>query len=68
MIHERITCPKCDGYGFLVRQEVCVENRFGELVMQETDRFAAPTDKEAENEMSDLDPKPCNCFLGTVRK
>jgi hypothetical protein len=36
--------------------------------MKETDKFSAPTDEQAENDMSDLDPKLCDCFLGTVRK
>lgn len=63
---ERVTCPRCNGHGFLVRQLEEVLNRRGDWVAVETDRYAAPTDKQAESDMSDLDPKACNCFLGTV--
>ena len=46
---QRKTCPRCNGYGFLVKQEDVVETRSGKLVMVETDRYAAPTDKQADS-------------------
>jgi hypothetical protein len=67
---ERVTCPVCNGHGFTILAEaydsVRVRGAWREVLVDQQRR--APTDAEAELDLSDLSPVACKnrCFFGTV--
>ena len=71
---DRKTCPRCNGHGFLIKREesfrsLMFDSFFRLCAMMCTPRtyYEAPTDAEAEQDLSDFDLKSCRCFFGTVR-
>lgn len=62
-----VTCPKCNGFGFTIRETETVYNRtYDRATTIETDRYVAPTDDQEGEDLSDLDPKQCDCWFGCV--
>ena len=62
-----VPCPKCTGFGFTIRDTETVYSRvdqYGSSV--ETDRYVAPSDDQEGEDLSDFDPKACDCWFGCV--
>lgn len=54
-------CKDCNGHGFSVKDQ----DSHSLYDVFDTDQYRAPSDKEAENDCSDLDPITCkNCNGG----